>query len=722
MAGLILIFATSGNSLAQQPADSAPSDPPPAEPTDIQRLIRNTLEGRTQDTPLEIAQAAEMLVNVELFEDAKAMLERLQGLQLDDSQLLELTTQTGSAFFTEIYSHPKLQPIGRAIGDYVLRGAHKGLQSPERYDSLLSSLNSDDISARSKAIRQLRSIGEPAMANVMNAFAQDDRVDDFPGLRSALQVLAAELPKPIVAAALANDPQVRLEAIRALEKVHSKEASSALYLAALGSKQDLIRSTAWDILAKRPGGSIDAAKIEQWFHEETKSALYDKRDPTLIRRSSNIWVWNNKLQRVVSQPSNVAIDRCRQVSYFARGLYESNPLSERNRELHLLAQLELAKRTVGPNVAINSAEQIKNLSLDAAEVNRLLHVAIKRKLFPAATACCEIIKAIGDPTVLSQLSGSHPPLTHAMLSGERSLQFAALDAIHRLDPKQAFTGSSHAVTLAVYLASGSGQPSALIGHHRLDVAQTYAASVASSGLRGEAAMTGKELFEIATTNSDIEVILISDTITNPTYGSLIQQLRNDWRTSKTPIALLYGDARQGHRASIRLERSNVKVLPFTPDPALIATSVDQMVDQVSTFRQDRAERNRQAKIAIQWLAKVAKNRQDYPFFQLGRHQKKIQQLIYQPGFSTPVTEILANIATPDSQRQLLNFASENSLPIDQRQQAVDAFEGAVKRAGILLTTDEILLQYDRYNSSQAQPKATQQLLSSVLDIIEAGKR
>jgi len=111
-----------------------------------------------------------------------------------------------------------------------------------------------------------------------------------------------------------------------------------------------------------------------------------------------------------------------------------------------------------------------------------------------------------------------------------------------------------------------------------------------------------------------------------------------------------------------------------------------MVDQVSTFRQDRVERNRQAKVAIQWLAKVAKNRQDYPFFQLGRHQKKIQQLIYQPGFSTPVTEILANIATPESQRQLLNFASENSLPIDQRQQAVDAFEGAVKRAGILLTT------------------------------------
>ena len=61
----------------------------------------------------------------------------------------------------------------------------------------------------------------------------------------------------------------------------------------------------------------------------------------------------------------------------------------------------------------------------------------------------------------------YPPLTHAILSGERSVQFAALDAINQLDPKQAFPGSSHVVTLAVYLAGGSGQPVALIGHHRV---------------------------------------------------------------------------------------------------------------------------------------------------------------------------------------------------------------------------------------------------------------
>ena len=715
-AAIVLLLSAATVSLAQEPAV------PEAELSEIQRLIRNTLQDRNPQEPVPVAQAAEMLVNVELYDDAKAMLARLQALQLNDEQLLDLTAKIGSSFFQEIYLNRDLQPIGRAVGDYVLQGAHRGLQSPKRYDSLLRSLNSDDISARNTALRQLRTIGEPAMANILNAFTQDNRIEQFSGLRSALKALATELPQPIIAAGTANDPQVKLEAIRALAKINSKEALSVLYLAILTPNQDnLIRSTALEILAKRAGAHIDSFQIEKWFRQETMEALKLKRDPVLIRQSSNVWIWDDKLQKVISQPSNTALDRCRRASYFARGLYESNPLSTANRELYLMTQLELAKRVAGPNSAIDTAKQIQKLRLTASETNALLHSAIKNELFPAAAACCEILKSMGDVSVLTQLSGNYPPLTHAILSGERSVQFAALDAIAQLDPKQAFPGSSHAVTLAVFLASGSGQPAALIGDHRLDVAQTYAATVASSGLRGEAAQTGRELFKIATTNSDIEVILIRDNITSPGFDSLIQQLRNDWRTSRTPIALLYDDARRSQRAMLRLSRNNVTAIPFTSTPSLIGSSVDQMVNQVSTFRQDHLQRNRQANVAIHWLAKIAKDRQAYSFFSLGRHQEKIRQLIYQPGFSTPVSEILSNIATPEAQRQLLDFASESGLPIEQRQQAVTAFQAAVKRVGILLTTDEILLQYNRYNASRTQPKETQQLLGSVLDIIEAGK-
>jgi len=227
-AALMLWLSTATGLLAQEPA---------TELSDVQRIIRSTLQDRDPQEPVPVAQAAEMLVNVQLYEDAKAMLVRLQALQLNDEQLLELTAKVGSNFFQEIYLNRDLQPIGQTVGDYVLRGAHRGLQSPKRYDSLLRSLNSDDLSARNTALRQLRTIGEPAIANILNAFTQDARVEQFPGLRSALKSLATELPRPIIAAGTANDPQVKLEAIRAMAKINSKEALSVLYLAMLAPNQ-----------------------------------------------------------------------------------------------------------------------------------------------------------------------------------------------------------------------------------------------------------------------------------------------------------------------------------------------------------------------------------------------------------------------------------------------------------------------------------------------------
>ena len=176
-AALMLLLLAAVDTLAQEPA---------AELSNVQRMIRSTLQDRNPQEPVPVAQAAEMLVNVELYEDAKAMLARLQALQLNDEQLLELTAEVGSSFFQEIYLNRELQPIGQAVGDYVLQGAQRGLQSPKRYDSLIRSLNSDDISARNTALRQLRTIGEPAMANILNAFTQDNRIEQFPGLRSCL--------------------------------------------------------------------------------------------------------------------------------------------------------------------------------------------------------------------------------------------------------------------------------------------------------------------------------------------------------------------------------------------------------------------------------------------------------------------------------------------------------------------------------------------------------
>ena len=64
------------------------------------------------------------------------------------------------------------------------------------------------------------------------------------------------------------------------------------------------------------------------------------------------------------------------------------------------------------------------------------------------------------------------------------------------------------------------------------------------------------------------------------------------------------------------------------------------------------------------------------------------------------------------------LASNVSMPVETRQQAVGLFAESVQRYGKLLTPTEISLQFDRYNSSETETRDTQQVLGQLLDILE----
>ena len=126
-----------------------------------------------------------------------------------------------------------------------------------------------------------------------------------------------------------------------------------------------------------------------------------------------------------------------------------------------------------------------------------------------------------------------------------------------------------------------------------------------------------------------------------------------------------------------------------------------------------------ALVAIRWLAKIASDREKYRFFDLDSHQEQLVGLLYSPGFAKDAAAILGSIGSPIAQRALVDYASQNSLPVEDRQAVADAFVKSVGRAGTLLTTSEIHLQYKRYNASEYQPKESQQILSKILDAIES---
>ena len=730
--GLFLIVGMSSTISAQDDANSdAKSDELElsqssldALSNDTNKLILRSVTDSNPQTPVELAKAAAVLMDIEYYDDVRNYLQKIIDLNLNENQLFDLQESVGSNFFSAIQINPAAQPQGGKLARLVLASATKVGASPERMNELIKTLNDPDIRVRSGAFRKLRRLGEPAVAQLLNVFADAERKQDFPGVRGALNNMGATSQGPLLGAARSSDLQVQTEAIRTLGHYSTSESLDVMMRAYLSPKMPkFLRRIALDSLT-RENFPADPKIIEKRLYDRSQEYLLGKRqvNGSLIG-DVTLWNWDAASKQLV--PSNVKPATAARViaSRRASDLFEIRPDLPRNREMFLLTQLEAAKRVVGPSRRINVERLVESLAPTPTELDNVLAQAMKLELVPAAVASCELLQHVGDASLLASANGRPSTLVQAILFGDRHLQYAAMNTIAVIDPDTSFAGSSYMVNLAIYLAQSDNRPAALMGHNREDIAQTYAATLASSGLFGVAASNGREFFRTATSNPDISMLLVSDTLNQPAYTHLIQQLRNDWRTKRLPVALLYRDIDRDRRFHLQLgEDPMFCSAPFSSEPDLVISHVSRLQDKIEPWRLSNLDRRRHAAAAVQWLAKISSDRETYSFYNLGSQQGMLVRLLYRPGFADSASRILAGLGTPTAQRELVNFASQTGLPAEDRKKAAAAFARSVDVGGTLLTTSEIEQQYTRYNASENESTETQKVLSSILDAIESRKR
>ena len=689
------------------------------------RLILRSLRDSDPQLSDELARAAKLMIDIRLFEDARFYIGQISKLNLNSEQLYRLQNEIGADFFSGIHANDALQPEGRELARKVLKASQTVANSPARIDELIKTLNNPDISVRSEAFRKLRRLGEPAVAQLLEVFAQKDRVADFPGIRGALKSMGIHAQGPLLGAARANDIQVQAEALRALGYYRTSESLDVMMRAYLSPNvPDSLKAIALQSLDRAEFG-YDPAIIEERLYQRSREFLTGKRPVDgAVLSSVTIWYWDNQKKKMI--PSELDHLTATRVTAARRAadLYEINPALDRNRELYLLTQLEAAKRIAGPSKKTNVELIQKTLEITREETQAVLGEALKLELVPAAIACCELLEKIGDESSLSAIAGQPSELINAIVFGDRHLQFAAMQAIAAIDPQVAFAGNSYLMKLAVFLAKSENRPAGLMGHNREDLAQNYAATMLSLGLYGRGAGSSREFFQTATSDPDLEVLIVTDTLDNPSYGNLIQQLRNDWRTRRLPIALLYRDADRGRRTSIQLQNDPLfTAIPFSLQPQLIATHVERLDDRIKPWKLSNLDRRRHGAFAMQWLAKISSDRERYYFYRIGaQEQSQLAKLLYLPGFATEASAILGSLGTPESQRILVDFASQTAIPLGEREVAASAFATSVKRGGTMLTIADVQLQYDRYEASSDEPKESRQVLADLLDAIEDRNR
>jgi hypothetical protein len=127
-------------------------------------------------------------------------------------------------------------------------------------------------------------------------------------------------------------------------------------------------------------------------------------------------------------------------------------------------------------------------------------------------------------------------------------------------------------------------------------------------------------------------------------------------------------------------------------------------------------RQRQAAAALKWMSQLQERKPK--LFDFRVHERRLAEILYLPSLGPSVAAILAQHGTHFSQHTLLALANRSTQPHLSRQAAAAAFGESVRRFGLRLTKPEIREQYARYNASQSEDRATQELLAAILDAIE----
>jgi hypothetical protein len=285
----------------------------------------------------------------------------------------------------------------------------------------------------------------------------------------------------------------------------------------------------------------------------------------------------------------------------------------------------------------------------------------------------------------------------------------------KINPTRSFPGASYVPAALWQLASGAGPEQAVVGAPNPNHANNWAGQLRGLGYDATATFTGIELVRQAVSSPRVALILVDSDIGTPLVREVVYQLRAQPKLAHTPIAVLLAtsDLQLGQQLATVDGRLLPVSRPRTPE------AMKSVVERLNALGDDQlssAERTAQARQAIEWLGQLFAD--DLPYDELLRDAGILEQAVHNPELTEVSLAALAHVGTAGSQRTLVDFASLESQALELRRLAADAFATSRERYGVLLSADEIVQQYDRYNASETANADVQQVLGKILDILE----
>jgi CheY-like chemotaxis protein len=297
---------------------------------------------------------------------------------------------------------------------------------------------------------------------------------------------------------------------------------------------------------------------------------------------------------------------------------------------------------------------------------------------------------------------------------------AAIEAIVALRPDRPYPGSSFLPEAISYFAASSGTRRVLVGAPHAEDAIQLVGSLIAAGYEIDTATNGHELVRKAAASPDYELALIDMTIDQPTAEFVLQQLRHDYRSAELRVGLI---AREGFLERAKLIAGEDKLTlafsrPHTAED--LAWQVGQLAGLAPRQFLPFAVRQQQARQAMEWMAQLSGQ---WPkLYDVYRFQDALLAALHVAPLAPQAIGALERLGTPESQRGLVELASQPAQPLAVREAAVKALRQNAARFGILLSGAEIARQYTRYNQSESADRGTQRVLGAILDCVESPRQ
>jgi CheY-like chemotaxis protein len=677
-----------------QPA-APPAAPGPAAPTAAEPLVESDPTVRAaleipRQTPADHFQAVIWLIELGRPELARPILDELAKLQLTDEQRAALVTQFGSRDMLLLAQSKELAPAGAQFASACMNSAAAVTNDPKRIATLVAQLAQPSLEARIVARNDLAAIGQAGVNATLETMAKET----YPARReiyaSAARSMNPLVVGPLIAMLDSSDPALRSTVSSLLQDLSVRQALPLLPQAQ-GSAEQTLASALADYRRGMLPFQVDANdQVELWHWNDAAKKLTATRYPADEARI----IWMARLAR--------------QLSSYA-------PSNHNYTQQAMLLELEAAALT--GNARSPALDELQTAEL--TDINRLLASALDSNYTHAAVAAADALAQRGFDSVLysHSMDGESAPLARALRHPNRRVRFAALGAIMKLDAKSPYADSSRVPEALAWFAGSAGERHAVVAMPTAVAATNLAGLVTAEGVQAAAASTGREAVDLALEMPDLEMIFVDVNINDPGIRQVVYELRIHPTTADVPIAILAPNVRMAAAEQIASEHTRVIAVPRIHSPEVLHRIVEQLTAISGRFATPPNVRAAQAVDALTWLSALASG--ERPFYKIRRSEPVIEAALYHANASKPAIEALGKLGTADSQSSLVDFASQPTLPIESRAQAADAFRTSVAAHGVLLTTDQILAQYNRYNASETADVDTQRILGSLLDTIES---